>query len=69
MWRVNTRPLPKDLDVDGGSDWIAIHRNYSHYLITSNDTFLLDLKRYFRFTLLPAEVSGCGGTVPTSGMQ
>ena len=57
MWRVNTRPLPRDIDMDGGSDWIAIHRNYSRYLVTGNDTLLTGIKRYFRFTLLPAEVS------------
>lgn len=56
MWRIGTRLLPHDINVDGGSDWIAIHRNYSHYLITSKDSFLTDLKRYYKFTLLPAEV-------------
>ena len=61
MWRVDTRTLPPDIKVDGGSDWIAIHRNYSHYLITNRDNFLEDIKRYYRFTLLPAEVRGGRG--------
>lgn len=67
MWRVDSRALPPDISVDGGSDWIAIHRNYSRYLVTNKDTFLTDLKRYYQFTLLPAEVSlglgGCGLSV------
>ncbi len=56
MWRVDRRTLPNDINVDGGSDWIAIHRNYSHYLITSKEPFLTDIKRYYEFSLLPAEV-------------
>ena len=56
MWRVDNRPLPPDVTVDGGSDWIAITRNYSHYLSTSRDPFLVGLKRYYEFSLLPAEV-------------
>ena len=56
MWRVDNRPLPPDVTVDGGSDWIAITQNYSHYLSTSRDPFLVGLKRYYEFSLLPAEV-------------
>jgi len=56
MWRVDNRPLPPDVTVDGGSDWIAITRNYTHYLSTSRDPFLVGLKRYYEFSLLPAEV-------------
>ena len=56
MWRVDNRILPPDITVDGGSDWIAINRNYSHYLVTNKDTLLVGLKRYYEFSLLPAEV-------------
>ena len=56
MWRVGTRPLPKDVTIDGGSDWIAISRRYAHYLVTSNDDLLVRMKRIFEFSLLPAEV-------------
>ena len=59
MWRVDTRPLPPDITVDGGSDWIAIHRNYSHYLVTDKSTYLIGLKKYYEFSLLPAEVLVC----------
>ena len=56
MWRVSNRPLPPDINVDGGSDWIAIHRNFSRYLVTGTDPFLVGLKTYYRYSLLPAEV-------------
>ena len=56
MWRVGTRPLPKDVTIDGGSDWIAISRRYAHYLVTGNDDMLVRMKRIFEFSLLPAEV-------------
>ena len=63
MWRVDNRPLPGDITVDGGSDWIAIHRNYSRYLVTDRSRFLTSLKRYYEFSLLPAEVSEDAGTI------
>jgi len=56
MWRIAMRVLPPDINVDGGSDWIAIHRNYSRYLVTGTDSLLVGLKRYYQFSLLPAEV-------------
>lgn len=59
MWRVDTRPLPHDVTVDGGSDWIVLHRNYSRYLVTDKSKFLTDIKKYYEFSLLPAEVYRC----------
>ena len=59
MWRVDNRKLPGDITVDGGSDWIVIHRNYSHYLVTDQSRFLTGLRRYYEFSLLPAEVCVC----------
>lgn len=56
MWRISSRPLPDDITIDGGSDWIVINRNYSRYLVTSNDPFLKGLKKYYQYSLLPAEV-------------
>lgn len=55
MWRVDNRELPPDITLDGGSDWIAINRNYSRYLVTDKSPFLTGLKRYYEFSLLPAE--------------
>ena len=59
MWRIATRPPPENIVLDGGSDWIIVHKDFVRYLVTSNDQFLAALKRYFQFTLLPAEVGGC----------
>ena len=56
MWRVASRPPPVNIVLDGGSDWIIVHRDFVQYLVTSDDQFLAALKRYFQFTLLPAEV-------------
>ena len=56
MWRIGTRPLPPDVTLDGGSDWIVINRNYSHYLVTNTEQFLTGLKKYYEYSLLPAEV-------------
>jgi len=56
MWRVGTRPIPKLVTIDGGSDWITINRRYGHYLVTGDDDLLTRLKRIFEFSLLPAEV-------------
>lgn len=56
MWRVDNRRLPADITVDGGSDWIAINRNYSRYLVTNKEPYLQGLLRYYEFSLLPAEV-------------
>lgn len=55
MWRLGKRPLPQGAVIDGGSDWIILHRDFVHYLVNSRDQYLTALKRYFEFTLLPAE--------------
>ena len=59
MYRIGSRDLPSDITLDGGSDWIILHRNFSHYLVNSTDHFLLALKKFYEFTLLPAEVRFC----------
>lgn len=58
MWRLGPRPLPDGIHIDGGSDWIVVNRRYVKYLVHSNDVLLLGLKQLFRYSLLPAEVSG-----------
>ena len=57
MWRISSRTLPPDITIDGGSDWIVINRNYSRYLVTNSSPFLKGLKKYYQYSLLPAEVS------------
>lgn len=43
--------------IDGGSDWIALHRNFIDYIIKTGDELVSGLKTVFKYTLLPAEVS------------
>ena len=57
MWRIGNRPLPQDITIDGGSDWIVINRNYSRYLMNDRGPLLTGLKKYYEYSLLPAEVT------------
>lgn len=57
MWRLGDRTLPWGIRVDGGSDWIALHRNFCSYVTQQNNTLLHGLMTVFRYTLLPAEVT------------
>lgn len=55
MWRLGHRELPAGIQWDGGSDWICLNRQFSEYVVTSNDTLITDLRNVFNLTLLPAE--------------
>lgn len=57
MWRLGPRKLPWGLRLDGGSDWVALHRDFCAYvaLPEREDQLLRGLKDLFRHTLLPAE--------------
>ncbi|GAB1609398.1 xylosyltransferase 2-like [Argonauta hians] len=55
LWRVGPRNIPEGIRVDGGSDWIGIHRNFCDYIINSKDDLVSGLKRVYEYTLLPAE--------------
>lgn len=54
MWRVGDRTLPDGIQIDGGSDWIALSRSFVQY-VTSDDELIRGLLRVFHHTLLPAE--------------
>lgn len=56
MWRVGDRKLPTGILMDGGSDWIALHRDFVKYTVESEDELVAGLKIVFKHTLLPAEV-------------
>lgn len=56
MWRVGDRRLPWGLQIDGGSDWVALDRNFVTYVASpQRDTLLSGLMTVFKHTLLPAE--------------
>jgi len=55
MWRIGSRKLPQGIQLDGGSDWICLNREFAEYVATSEDELILGLKQIFNYTLLPAE--------------
>ncbi|XP_020814451.1 xylosyltransferase oxt [Drosophila serrata] len=57
MWRIGDRKLPAGIQVDGGSDWVALSRAFVTYVTDpkEEDELLQALLKLFRHTLLPAE--------------
>ena len=56
MWRVGERRLPCGIQIDGGSDWVALNRDFVAYVADpSPDELVSGLLLVFRYTLLPAE--------------
>uniref|UniRef100_A0A0K0CTI2 protein xylosyltransferase n=1 Tax=Angiostrongylus cantonensis TaxID=6313 RepID=A0A0K0CTI2_ANGCA len=55
MWRVAKRnEFPRNLRVDGGSDWVVLHRNFAEYSI-SDDELAVKLRTLFSSVILPVE--------------
>nr|XP_012137551.1 PREDICTED: xylosyltransferase oxt isoform X2 [Megachile rotundata] len=51
MWRIGDR-----IQIDGGSDWVALSREFVEYVANPNpDPLVTDLLKVFKYTLLPAE--------------
>lgn len=57
MWRLGDRKIPEGVSVDGGSDWFLLNRLFVEYVINSQDNLVANMKRFYAYTLLPAEVS------------
>lgn len=55
MWRVGDRKLPWGIQVDGGSDWIALSKPFIEYVTGTPDNLIKGLLKIFQHTLLPAE--------------
>lgn len=57
MWRIGDRELPRGIQIDGGSDWIALSRPFVRYVTDSNNQneLIAGLLKVFHHTLLPAE--------------
>lgn len=56
MWRTGDRTLPWGIQIDGGSDWVALSRRFVDYIATdAPDELLEGLLVVFKYTLLPAE--------------
>ncbi|KAM9457238.1 xylosyltransferase 1 [Clarias gariepinus] len=55
MWRLGDRKIPEGITVDGGSDWFLLNRAFVDYVINSEDDLVTSMKRFYAYTLLPAE--------------
>lgn len=55
MWRIGDRSLPHGIQIDGGSDWVALSRSFVEYVTIENDPLISGLLKIFHHTLLPAE--------------
>uniref|UniRef100_A0AAX7UJH0 Xylosyltransferase 1 n=1 Tax=Astatotilapia calliptera TaxID=8154 RepID=A0AAX7UJH0_ASTCA len=55
MWRLGDRKIPEGISVDGGSDWFLLNRLFVEYVINSKDNLVTNMKRFYAYTLLPAE--------------
>lgn len=57
MWRLGDRKIPEGIAVDGGSDWFLLNRAFVDYVVNSRDELVTRMKRFYAYTLLPAEVT------------
>ena len=55
MWRLGSRRLPDGVQLDGGSDWICLNKDFVTYVVKSDDELMRGLRTVFAHTLLPAE--------------
>lgn len=60
MWRIGERELPENIQIDGGSDWFALSREFVRFVVhqntTDDDKVLIEgLLILFKKTLLPGE--------------
>ncbi|GCC40258.1 hypothetical protein chiPu_0024317, partial [Chiloscyllium punctatum] len=60
MWRLGDRQIPEGIIVDGGSDWFALTHKFVAYVVNTQDELVTQLKRFYWYTLLPAEVRADG---------
>ncbi|CAB3397880.1 unnamed protein product [Caenorhabditis bovis] len=54
MWRIGRRDFPSNLRIDGGSDWVGIHRDLAEYSVSSEE-MPSKLRKMFSSILLPLE--------------
>lgn len=56
MWRLGERQIPAGIVVDGGSDWFVLTRSFVEYVVYTDDPLVAQLRQFYTYTLLPAEV-------------
>lgn len=62
MWRLGERQIPAGIVVDGGSDWFVLTRSFVEYVVYTDDPLVAQLRQFYTYTLLPAEVGDQVGT-------
>lgn len=62
MWRLGERQIPAGIVVDGGSDWFVLTRSFVEYVVYTDDPLVAQLRQFYMYTLLPAEVGEPGRT-------
>lgn len=60
MWRLGERQIPVGIVVDGGSDWFVLTRSFVEYVVYTDDPLVTQLRQFYTYTLLPAEVGQWG---------
>ena len=55
MFRVGDRSIPFGLQWVGGSDWVTLHRDFVHYLVTSDDALLRGLISFYFYSIMAPE--------------
>lgn len=66
MWRLGERQIPAGIVVDGGSDWFVLTRSFVEYVVYTDDPLVAQLRQFYTYTLLPAEVGDPG---PHQGLE
>ena len=55
MNRLGDRNLPFGLQWVGGSDWVILHRDFVHYLVTSDDSLVRGLTNFYFYSIMAPE--------------
>ena len=55
MWKLGPRHIPEGIVINGGSDWVTLHRDFIEYVLTTDDVLIRELKHFYKYTLLPVE--------------
>ena len=55
MNRLGDRDLPFGLQWVGGSDWVTLHRDFVHYLVTSDDSLVRGLTSFYFYSIMAPE--------------
>ena len=55
MYKLGDRNIPFGLQWVGGSDWVILHRDFVHYLVTSDDSLVRGLTNFYFYSIMAPE--------------